>query len=256
MDNPIELPRNPNASLRENAEDFVRDYVYGVVTEGWITILKQQSGRVYTRQTSDSEPYENKSNSSQIFNNKWVAYLPSRDMLYGLGYLEQIVMTGEDGRSHLEYRLSRLAFDLLDNPPRRIRIFISYKRSESSAFALLLEARLRLKGVREDYIFIDKSIPNGDLWEQRIRDKIKACDYFISLVGQTTLGSPNVNNELDWAIEDGKSPITICHNGMTASAMTRDDLKKYNGYDIKDENALDYEQAVSHILNQLQYSTY
>ncbi|MCU0464908.1 MAG: toll/interleukin-1 receptor domain-containing protein [Anaerolineae bacterium] len=203
MENPIDNPRNPKATLQEDVEDFVHDLAYGVVKLDW---------GFEHRGTTNILPYwasltlMDISGEKLKFRNKWGNNAPHVEILLAYAYLKQIPST-KTANTIPEYRLTSKAFDLLDKPAKRIRIFISYKRNRSSALALLLEARLRLRGVREDHIFIDKSIAVGEKWEERIKSEVAACDYFVALIAPNTLDSINVRNEIDWALSGQK----ICH---------------------------------------------
>ena len=106
--------------------------------------------------------------------------------------------------------LSAEAFALLeDSEPSTI--FISYKRSESSAFALLLVARLKEHGLEP---FVDMSLKAGEDWHEGLESRIKARDYFIVLLGKETLHSEVTVKEIGWAIDFKKTIIPIWHNSF------------------------------------------
>lgn len=256
MENPIDNERNKHATLQEDMEDFVRDLAYGVVKLDW---------EIELRNFGDVIPYwlhpnpNMEMSDEQIkFRNKWLENPPNMQILIAYDYLkvkEHIRERQGTKRVSYTYFLTSKAFDLLEKPSKRIRVFISYKRNQSSALALLLEARLRLRGVRDDHIFIDKSIAVGELWEERIKREVAACDYFVALVAPNTLDSINVKNEIDWALAANKYVIPICHGGATADVLP-DYLQALNVYVVKNESALDYEQGIGHVLNELRFTTY
>jgi len=71
------------------------------------------------------------------------------------------------------------AFELLDET-EPANVFISYKRSESSALALLVLARLKEIGLQP---FVDMSIEPGSNWRDFLKERIDASDYVVVLIG-------------------------------------------------------------------------
>lgn len=106
--------------------------------------------------------------------------IPSIDTLIAFGY-------AEDTGNHL-CRLTQRAYELLDKPATPPSVFISYRRSESSALGLLIEARLKMVGNPNP--FIDKNLVAGDEWHGELQAKVQNCRYFVCLIGKTTLDSP------------------------------------------------------------------
>jgi hypothetical protein len=107
------------------------------------------------------------------------------------------------------YTPHRQSFALLDQPAPA-SIFISYRRRDSSELALLILARFKMLGQEP---FLDMSIEPGDDWETRLRREVAGRDYFVSLVGPTTLESEYVRQEILWALDAGKQIIPIWHRG-------------------------------------------
>jgi len=105
--------------------------------------------------------------------------------------------------------LTQAAFRLLDQV-EPASIFISYRRSDSSAFALLVLARLKAAGLEA---FLDLTIQPGENWRNHIREQITSRGYFILLLGKETLSSDVVLEEIGWALESGSAVIPIWHNG-------------------------------------------
>ena len=104
------------------------------------------------------------------------------------GYIQQ----GE-----LYEELTQSAIALIDET-EPYNVFISYKRSESSALALLVLARLK----EHDLIpFVDMALEAGGNWHADLEDRIRACDYFIVLLGENTLSSPMTVKEIGWALD-------------------------------------------------------
>lgn len=71
--------------------------------------------------------------------------------------------------------LTKRTLDLL-NQVNLGKAFISYRRTMSSAFALLTLYRLKSVGIDA---FLDMSIPGGDDWNNRIRNEIESRSHFI-----------------------------------------------------------------------------
>ena len=60
---------------------------------------------------------------------------------------------------------------LVNEPATPPNVFISYKRSESSAFAILLEARIKYETTSRP--MWDKNMELGDDWHSRLEDYCK-----------------------------------------------------------------------------------
>ena len=125
-------------------------------------------------------------------------------LLRGYGYIEDI--HSASGRS--SPRIAQSAFDLLDEI-EPYNVFISYKRSESSALALLVLARLKEHSLVP---FVDMALEVGGNWHADLEERIKACDYFIVLLGKETLSSPMTVKEVLWAFDSKRTIIPIWHN--------------------------------------------
>jgi hypothetical protein len=93
-----------------------------------------------------------------------------------------------------------------------LKVFISYRRTESSAFALLIHDRLKEVGVD---VFLDmESLMYGENWRTALENSIRERDYFILLIGRTTLISQVVIQEITWAYEHQLRVIPIWHNNF------------------------------------------
>lgn len=265
MDNPLDKPRTGNFS--QDIEDLARDLAYGASIGEWEASVAVGHYAVNGFGFWWAEEMMERSALQEAFFQKWIGprgesrNAPTYDMLEAFGYMARSVgaLSTSDG-DKLLYALTRKAFDLLQKPAQAPSIFVSYRRGESSAFALLVEARLRMAGADPDRIFIDKNIPGGALWEQHIREKAAACDAFICLIGQTAFADGSwVAREIEMV--KGGNPaaliIPVCHHEarMSDPAVSAA-LGAYNGTHIQEETALEYEKAVSFILNALGYKTY
>ncbi len=152
-----------------------------------------------------------------------------------------------------KYGLTEKALRLVDEPVTPPNVFISYKRSESSVFALLLEARIKYETTATP--FLDKSIEPGDDWHPRLEEKVKSCETFICVMGPSTMDSPYVQNEIRWAQSNGKNNLIlpVWHNEY-AGSHPNDTLKGKQAVIVGGENAKNYDSAVNEVLNRLGYS--
>lgn len=275
MDNPLHLPR-PNDQIQQ-IHDYARDFAYLYLQNPWIELhrvhqlfeldfhqiefIRKWGGSLASLSDEDWAQIESAGIMKRAtFDPDSLQPIVSvdRDILESFGYLRSRVTSSGDTM----FVPTQKAFELLDKPLKPPSIFISYRRSESSAFALLIESRLRLVGVTE--VFIDRDIPGGSDWERHIRERIGNAQTFIVLVGAGTLTNANgwVEKELDWAVEAKcQRIIPIWHNQHTIEKQQNSGhlpavLSSSQGYTLKAETALEYETAVNWLLNTLGYRTY
>jgi hypothetical protein len=167
-------------------------------------------------------------------------------MLLGRGFL---VKTGN--RSFPE--LTEKAYYLLEET-EPYNIFISYKRSESSALALLVLARLKEHSLVP---FVDMALEAGGNWHADLEERIKENDYFIILLGKDTLSSPMTVKEIEWALEYERTIIPIWHSGFDigdekwkdAPCRVMDAIQQTNAIIVQDESASGYNTAIVELLN-------
>jgi len=168
------------------------------------------------------------------------------EQLRGYGYLEEY-NTYDGGK------LTKTAFDLLDET-EPYNVFISYKRSESSAFALLCVCRLKA----EDLVpFVDMALEAGGNWHADLEERINSCDYFIILLGKDTLASEMTVKEIGWAIDAERTIIPIWHSGFDIGsdrwdaipAEVKDAIQQTNAIRVTDESASGYNRAIVELLN-------
>ena len=166
------------------------------------------------------------------------------ELLEAHGYLEK-------GRG--EYSLTRSAFDLLQETDP-YNIFISYRRLDSSALALLVLARLK----EHDLVpFVDMALEAGGNWHADLEDRIKGCDYFIILLGEVTLESEMTVKEIGWAVESERMIIPIWHSGfdikckkwVDVPANVMSAIQQTNAIIVHDESASGYNMAIVELLN-------
>jgi hypothetical protein len=241
MNNPFEQP--PPTEILDRVREFARDLAYGATLGLWHTKIRWQ--QLFNPEIS---------NTSKVFAQhlgpKWGTEFPSEFLLLSFGYLKEY----GDESTHSVYLLSDKAFQLLEQPSSAPDVFISYRRSESSAFGLLVEARLRLAGNPNP--FIDKNLVPGSEWNAQLKQQIERSRYFIALIGKTSLASPYVRQEIEWAIESNCTIISVLHNGAHMDESAPESLKNRHAITVTAENALGYETAVNQLLNSLGYATY
>jgi hypothetical protein len=255
MDNPLKLPR-PDDALQQ-IHDYARDLAYLFVQgdcKPQITL-----GKRYSWNDNPHVEREGDSQNRIDFRLKWGDYgesfrAPSIDLLISFDYLVEVESRQVDQYTLTTYIFTPKAFQLLEKPAQMPAIFVSYSRKESSALALLIEARLRLVGA--DRIFIDKMITAGNDWQEQLVETIRQCTYFICLVGPTTLNSQVVNHEIAQAVESGCRIISVWHNGHKMGADSPEALRRLHAITVTGESAREYETALSELLNSMGYRTY
>ncbi|MBN8619496.1 MAG: toll/interleukin-1 receptor domain-containing protein [Anaerolineae bacterium] len=186
----------------------------------------------------------------QYIQARWGDALPNLGILVSYGYLSFNAHAGSSSQGELV--IMKAAFDLIDEG-EEANIFISYKRSESSAFALLVLARLKAAGMEP---FLDLALQPGDDWERGLRERIQRYQYLIAILGPETLRSEVCLREISWAIEAGLQIIPIWHNGFTyvsgawdVSLKVDTALSKTHTIRVIEESALGYNNALVELLN-------
>lgn len=179
---------------------------------------------------------------------RWQDNSPNLSLLVTNGYL-----TAEPhDRFRTYFTITRAAFDLVEEV-EPAKIFISYKRSESSAFALLVLARLKAEGLEP---FLDLAIEPGQQWQAHLQERVQHSDYFILLLGPTTLQSSVTCQEIVWALQHGCTIIPIWHNGFRfqpgdwqVAAEIEAALENTHTIRVLEESALAYNNAIVELLN-------
>jgi hypothetical protein len=241
MDNPFEAPVPQNVIERVHA--FARDLAYGVTLGLWHT-------QIHWRKLLNPDISMHSKVFADYLRPKWGTDFPSEYLMLSFGYFED--HDREAGYSI--YLLTQKAFELLEKPSAPPSVFISYRRQDSSAFALLVEARLRLAGNPNP--FVDKNLIPGEEWNDQLKRQIQSCRYFIALIGPTTLQSPHVLQEINWAAESASTIISVWHKGAAMDDAVPQVLQSRHAITIMQENALGYETAINQLLNAMGYATY
>jgi len=250
-DNPLGQPA-PSDPV-ERVKVFARDLAYGAAHSLWATTF-QYNAQFHPqgwRKSWSSWGDEGDTGPAldDYIKSKWQQDPPSFRMLESFGYL---ISTAEQN-----YQLTPDAFDLLQVPVTKPDVFLSYRRRESSSFALLVEARLRLADEHMK-VFVDKEIEPGAEWALVLKDRVAAANVFICLIGPETFAEGSVViDEVEWALaEKAGRPayqiIPMWHNGFGGENDRL--LGDYNAIRIKEESAEAYEVALLRLLNRLGYS--
>jgi hypothetical protein len=84
--------------------------------------------------------------------------------------------------------------------------FISYSRADKE-FALALATELKQSGFR---IWFDQlDIPTGARWDDEIENALKSCDVFMIILTSHSVASPNVRDEINYALGQNKRIMPI-----------------------------------------------
>jgi hypothetical protein len=175
---------------------------------------------------------------------RWEGNYPNLQLLQTMGYIE---------RRNDRMDMTRHAFKLLDEV-MSANVFISYKRTESSAFALLINRELKGAGLEP---FIDMALIPGDNWEESLKKRIQESNYLIVLLGKETLRSQVTVQELGWALDANVTLIPIWHNGFVYKSGTWDTipvridkiLTSTHTIRVVEENPVAYQSAIIELLN-------
>ncbi|MEZ4670556.1 MAG: toll/interleukin-1 receptor domain-containing protein [Anaerolineae bacterium] len=227
------LPQNPMARVRLLAKELAEGAAAGV----WGVAISPCRGA------------PNDGGVHEYFNKRWADLPPHMGILVSNGYLAYDPIAGS---AQGTLTISKAAFDLIEEADPA-NIFISYKRSESSAFALLVLARLKAAGLEP---FLDLALQPGDDWEKGLKERIEKYQYLIAILGKETLQSEVCIKEISWAIEAGLAIIPIWHNGFTYKSGAWDvslkvdvALSKTHTIRVIEESALGYNNAIVELLN-------
>ncbi|NDJ79155.1 MAG: toll/interleukin-1 receptor domain-containing protein [Chloroflexi bacterium] len=242
MQNPLELPvpDDPVQRIHHLARDLAYGAVYGLWTPE--SVVFRAGSQVVWADNATGMPL-------QTLLNKWDAALPNIDLLAAFGYL---YLRLEQNKRH--YSLTGRAFELLQQPPATA-IFISYSRRESSAFAMLILARIKAALGLEP--FLDMSIEPGDDWQERLQSEVEHAEYFIALIGPATLESDYVRQEIAWAMQTGAMVFPVWHHGFGETHIADfrarfpelDSLFDRQAIRVSQENPVEYEAAIIQLLN-------
>jgi hypothetical protein len=188
----------------------------------------------------------------QYFRARWNSdsEMPDLGLLENLGYIAF-------GAGY--FKIMGKSLDLLDEADNAT-ILISYKRSESSAFALLVHDRLKVHGYEP---FVDMQIEAGKKWKDVLKTTIEQVDYFVLLLGKETLKSDVTLEEIEWANNAGKTILIIRHNGFKFEGDIWENVPSTIRSVIKDtqhasevlaESPSEYNAALDRLINYFQFA--
>ncbi|GAB5491573.1 MAG: hypothetical protein Phog2KO_17880 [Phototrophicaceae bacterium] len=238
-----DMPRNPMAKI----ETFARELAEGAAHGLWSTEFNSfavsfEGRRVNTPEVQPIYDYI-MARWSDLDN------APTYNLLVQNGFL-----TYDNPQQYeLLYTITKSAFDLLTSA-ETAKIFISYKRSESSSFALLINHVLRQAGLNP---FIDMQLQAGADWRKQLRDTIHQSDYLILLLAPTSEQSKATIQEIEWAMGAGTTIIPIWHRGfsykksdwVTVSETVCELVADTHTIRVPEENPLAYNTALTELLN-------
>lgn len=234
-----DLPNNPMQRIKTFARELATGAAYGLWDTWFYTTMEQLS------EIPSDERIQ------RYVRERWGAYStpPTLELLVQNGYL----LMSEADRFSRRLTITQSAFALLDETEPAM-IFISYKRSESSALALLVHDRLRAAGLAP---FLDMQLQPGDNWPQRLQKSIETSDHLILLLSHTTLTSTVTQQELLWALAANVSILPIWHGGFSFEASAWPSLphdlatllSNTHTIRITEENPLAYNTALTELLN-------
>lgn len=239
----IEVPQDSFAAVKS----FTRILARGALEDWW------DSEFYYVEHIDGQSIYPNDEHRDLVdyalVYPQWREHLPRFSVFLSLGYFESIPKTAKSNQCYI---LTPKAFALLDEPPAA-SIFISYRRDESSVFALLVLARL--KEALGETPFLDvRSILPGDDWHATLEDEVKTRENFVCLVGPSTLDDSSfVPQEIEWALEAGARTIPIWHNEFKERDVSKypDHIQTFlrrNAIIVEGNHAKAYDNAIRDLL--------
>lgn len=192
----LPLPKDPIQRIQR----FAYDLAWGAINEKWDASLSYFRGGL-----TDSGP-------RQYIQEVWDNQPPALGLMMALGYMT----IAREGNPIL-VQLTEKAFALLNAPPP-ISIFISYRRSVSSALALFIWSELRVDGFTP---FLDiRGIDPGDEWYNLLERRVKNSNIVIACIGPDTLESEYCQREIQWALETPNTRIVpVLHGGFMADDL-------------------------------------
>ena len=243
------VPEGKVAQLHEFATDLAVGYDEGA----WKPRILPARGGTSIGSTVKVPPSlwtigsnRNNSNPVEAMRSKWSEKNhPDFQAMVSLGYFIL-------GKSRV-YHLTDKAIRLADAPATSQQVFISYKRIESSAFALLLEKSIRYETNATP--FLDMSIDPGEEWHEKLEEKVRDSDVFVAMLAPESLDSPYVRKEIGWALSNDKTDliVPVWHAGYEGKRAD-DPLNGHQAVVVDQESAKHYRAAADEVMNRLGYS--
>ncbi len=224
------LPQNPLARIRVLAQELAAGTLAGV----WDINIRTFRGRITDQ---DVQAY---------LEQRWQGDEPHYSLLYRMDYLTE-------GVTKDDIALTAAAYALIEEAEPST-IFISYSRQESSALALLVLERLKNAGLQP---FLDLALEPGENWHEGLKQRVQEREYFVLLLGTTTLESTFVIEEIEWALAAKNIIIPIWQPGFQYRSsdwphlppLVADALTNTHTIRILEANPLEYNKALTELLN-------
>lgn len=246
------LPRNPMGQIRLLAKELAG----GVTYQLWSFQIDARLQEIDEANPETQRLVPQNDAMRTYLQERWggFATFPDVRLLERMGYLSEVA----SDRFSITYMLTQTAFQLLE-VTEPDKIFISYKRSESSAFALLVMTMLKNAGLNP---FLDLALVPGEDWSAGLRGRIEKADYFVLLLGHKSLDSQVVRDEINWAFNANKVIVPIWHTGFVYQSGQWDDiplkldklLSMTHTIRVLEENPLAYYNAIIELMNRLGYT--
>ena len=245
------LPQNPMGQIRVLAKELAGGAAYNL----WSFRIDVNLHKI--SETDDQARLVPANEAIQTYlKGRWSGFatFPDFMLLERMGYVSQESMS----RFGAEYMLTAMAFLLVEETESE-KIFISYKRSESSSFALLVMTMMKNAGLNP---FLDLALIPGEDWSSGLKDRIESADYFVLLLGENTLSSKVVQDEIIWALDSNKIIMPIWHSGFIYQSGDWDNipvkldklLSTTHTIRVLEENPLAYYNAILELLNRLGFT--
>ncbi len=169
------------------------------------------------------------------------------------GYLEERHAHSPSGVKMTVGDITLAAFALIKKPVRTPRVYISYHREYSSAFALLLAARMQLVGIENP--LLDMTYNPGDALHAAQKRYVTDSDFVVCLIAPGTLDAPYIQSEIMWALNAPDAHlIPVWHGGFSPSHDYPPELATRSSVRVGTESAADYNSAVVSLLSRLGYA--
>lgn len=207
-------------------------------------------------------------NLQEYLNTQWGFQQPQISFLHASGYVAPIKEFVMAQKGWPQYILTPKAISLLDVPLEQPNVFISYKRGEGTALALLVLARLQARGVENP--FLDLRLRISEDWDEEIEKAIINANTFIGILTPKSLESDFIKKEIavascdsykkfvwinhtDWKLTYPNKYLDEIHND--APHMTfKDFIGKTHWAVITDDSAKQYNATMDEMLQDLGYA--
>jgi hypothetical protein len=250
------MPANPMARIRTLARELaegVTEGLWELSFMGYRYAREEPELLEYLGDQSDTESLflPESPLMRRYFKQRWNAPIEflEFDLLEINGYMVFKPISGAE----ILYDITKAAFDLIEEVVPTT-IFISYRRKDSSALALLVLKSLKEAGLNA---FLDMTIQPGDDWHAYIHKQIEAHDFFVLLIGKETLASEVVRDEILWAKGTGATILPLWHNGFVYRPEDWENLppeiarvlETTHTIRVLEESVLAYNNAIVELLN-------